>query len=372
MEEDKNVFDFNAKLLVPKNECVLLGEGISEGKMVRKILRSLPERFNYNVAAIKEARDLDTHSELISTLQTFEMGLRENKAGKKNNLAFKVSKVDDEDLHINELVQNIAFLTRKFQKFTKGKKYVGSSSNPQKEKNKTERKDNFEKGLGCYECEGYEHIRSECANLFKYQNTSKKAFHASHNDDETNESDHDEYEEETYIAKVAIQDGTQGEKSDTLDNFNSDPFYIKESDKEDDDHHAYILELQLIKERCEQVTDINQSLSKQLFQGTLGKDKLHDQLRKTQNDLEIKQKKLIHVHKLIKSLNSGTEKLDEILKQGRRDADKSGLSYSMRGSSKRTCIKGKSKMTKFTLGKGSNDEQKLLPGQIAKPTHIHR
>lgn len=85
MEEDETIVDFHTKLRAIVNECTLLGEQIIDSKVVRKILRSLPERFNYKVAALEKTRDLDNYSfgDLIATLRIFEMGLCFSKTGKK-------------------------------------------------------------------------------------------------------------------------------------------------------------------------------------------------------------------------------------------------------------------------------------------------
>jgi len=54
-----------------------LGEQISEPKIVRTILRSLPERFHAKIIAIEESKDIDSIplTELIGNLQTYELGL---------------------------------------------------------------------------------------------------------------------------------------------------------------------------------------------------------------------------------------------------------------------------------------------------------
>ena len=53
-----------------------LGEKIKEAKVVRKILRSLPESFWAKIINIKESKDLDEIKiqELIGSLQTYELG----------------------------------------------------------------------------------------------------------------------------------------------------------------------------------------------------------------------------------------------------------------------------------------------------------
>ena len=58
MLEHETISDFNSKLCDIANEAFALGEKYSDTKLVRKTLRSLPERFAYKVAAIEKARDV--------------------------------------------------------------------------------------------------------------------------------------------------------------------------------------------------------------------------------------------------------------------------------------------------------------------------
>ena len=54
-----------------------LGESIPKPKIVRKVLRSLLERFHAKITAIKELKDIDKiHlTELVGNLQTYKLGL---------------------------------------------------------------------------------------------------------------------------------------------------------------------------------------------------------------------------------------------------------------------------------------------------------
>ena len=81
------------------NSAFNLREQILKPKIVRKILRSLPERFHAKITAIKELKDLDSIplTKLIRNLQTYELGLaRVGKGGKGKNMALK-TKNDDND-----------------------------------------------------------------------------------------------------------------------------------------------------------------------------------------------------------------------------------------------------------------------------------
>ena len=59
MEEDETFDEFYAKLKNIVNFAFNLGEFITESKIVRKILRSLPERFHAKIAAFEEVKDID-------------------------------------------------------------------------------------------------------------------------------------------------------------------------------------------------------------------------------------------------------------------------------------------------------------------------
>ena len=88
MHEDKCIANFNSKLCDIANESFALGEKYSDAKLVRKTLRSLPERFAYKVAAIEEAKDVDSMKldELMGSLRTFELKFKKDK--KENGMDF--------------------------------------------------------------------------------------------------------------------------------------------------------------------------------------------------------------------------------------------------------------------------------------------
>ena len=99
MEEDESFDEFYAKLKDIVNSVFNLGETIPEPKIVRKVLRSLPERFHSKITAIEESKDIDQIllTELVGNLQTYELGLtRIDKTGKGKSSETDES-LDDED-----------------------------------------------------------------------------------------------------------------------------------------------------------------------------------------------------------------------------------------------------------------------------------
>ena len=89
ISEDESFNSFYGKL----NEVMIgkfnLGEKTEDSKIVRKILRSLPESFHAKVIAIEENKDLDEIKiqELIDALQTYELSLPSQRNSK--SLALK-------------------------------------------------------------------------------------------------------------------------------------------------------------------------------------------------------------------------------------------------------------------------------------------
>ena len=86
MNDDELFDEFYDKFKDIVNSTFNLGEKILEPKIVRKILKSLPERFHAKIIAIEESKDLDSIplTQLIGNLRTYELGLVKVGKGSKN------------------------------------------------------------------------------------------------------------------------------------------------------------------------------------------------------------------------------------------------------------------------------------------------
>ncbi|KAI5325525.1 hypothetical protein L3X38_034599 [Prunus dulcis] len=173
MDENETFSEFYAKLCVIVNACSSLGEKIPEDRVVKKILRSLPQRFQPKITAIEEIRDLNTLKvqELIGSIQTYEM--KHLALKKSKTVAFKVVNEED-DGHSNEDCsdEELTILTRRFMNFLKNQ---DPRSRDSKGINSKNRFVNY--------TDGYGHISSECANTLKKQKDSKnKAMHITWSD----------------------------------------------------------------------------------------------------------------------------------------------------------------------------------------------
>ena len=122
MEEDESFNEFYAKLKVIVNSAFNLGETIPEPKIVRNVLKSLPERFHAKITAIEESKDIDKIPliELVGNLQTYELGLtRIGKSSQTKSMALKAKSSDTDESSDDEDSKMKSYITRQFKKFIK-------------------------------------------------------------------------------------------------------------------------------------------------------------------------------------------------------------------------------------------------------------
>ena len=122
MQEDESFKEFYAKLKKIVNSDFNLGETILEPKIVRKMLRSLPERFHAKIIAIEESKDIDKIPliELVGNLQTYELGLTKiGKSSKSKSMALKAKSSDTNESSNDEDSKMKSYIMRQFKKFMK-------------------------------------------------------------------------------------------------------------------------------------------------------------------------------------------------------------------------------------------------------------
>ena len=124
MEEDKSFDEFYAKLKDIVNSTFNLGETIPKSKVVRKVPRSLPERFHAKITAIEESKDIDKIplTELVGNLQTYELGLTriwKSSKSKSKSMSLKAKSSDTDESFDDEDSKMKPYITRQFKKFMK-------------------------------------------------------------------------------------------------------------------------------------------------------------------------------------------------------------------------------------------------------------
>ena len=122
MDEDESFDEFYAKLKDIVNLAFNLKEQILEPKIVRKIVKPLPERFHTKIIVVEESKDLDSIplTKLIGNLQIYELGLaRVGKSGKGKNMALKTKDDDNDESYNDKDTKLKPYITRQFKKFIK-------------------------------------------------------------------------------------------------------------------------------------------------------------------------------------------------------------------------------------------------------------
>ncbi|KAK2417459.1 putative mitochondrial protein [Trifolium repens] len=309
MKDDESIQDFHLCILDIANSFEALGEKISDEKLSRKLLRSLPKRFDMKVTAIEEAHDISTMKmdELVGSLQTFEIVLNERSDKKNKSIAF-VSNTDDsndqsEEEEEDSLADAIAMLGKQFNKVLKR---VGSRNqqngqsirldiNKQQhsmKKTNPEEKSNQSKGVQCHECEGYGHIRSECGT---YQKRQKKGLTVSWSDEDTDE------ENESARHATALT-GTCVEVEDWESDEDEDVSYEELASTYKELVTRYEEMCRILEKQKKTINKLQTEVNMQVEKATQAEEKVI-QVNAQMDDLR----------KRVSQLNPGTNLLEEIL-----------------------------------------------------------
>ena len=132
MEEDESFDEFYAKLKDIVNSAFNLGETILELKIVRKVFKSLPERFYAKITVIEELKDTNKIplTELVGNLQTYELGLtRIGKSSKSKSMALKAKSSDMDESSNDKDSKMKSYIMRQFKKFMKNANAKGFNKN---------------------------------------------------------------------------------------------------------------------------------------------------------------------------------------------------------------------------------------------------
>ena len=175
MEEDESFDEFYAKLKDIGNSTFNLGETIPEPKIVKKVLRSLLERFHVKITTIKESKDIDKIplTELVGNLQTYELRLtRIGRLGKSKSMALKAKSSDMDESSDDEDSKIKSYITKQFKKFMKNANRKGfdkdrrqssSSQFKSQDKGKKDARDGGQytvpSGPKCFGCQGFRHMK---------------------------------------------------------------------------------------------------------------------------------------------------------------------------------------------------------------------
>ena len=156
---------------------------------MRKVFRSLLERFHAKITAIEESKDIDNIplTELVGNLQTYKLRLtRIGKSGKSKSMALKAKSSETNKSSEDEDSKMKSYITRQFKKFMKNANGKGfdkdrrQSSSFQfkgQDKGKKDAKEGGQYtilvGPKCFGCQGFGHMKHECPTYLKSIRKSK-------------------------------------------------------------------------------------------------------------------------------------------------------------------------------------------------------
>jgi hypothetical protein len=302
MLEEETFGEFYSKMNDLRNSMVSLGKPVSNVKLIRKILRSLPERFRIKVTTIEESKDLKEMKieELVGSLQTYELSLPLVK--KLKTIALKASKKKVEASSGDDSEEEgkaMAILAKNFRRLMRDDRFKKNFSEKMKkalrepEPKEEEKKD--PRGPRCFECSGFGHIRADCGNLKKGKG---KAYNVTLND-ESEEEAPESKKFLTFVAPLVEEE---------------DSYYSEHSDNGDDLKEAYTtlyVEYEKLTEGRKQHLHDLRSLQTEKRSLLLRIQEFEEKLLETQLQLE----------------RVTNEKLTRMLSIQKSPTDKTGLGY---------------------------------------------
>ena len=143
MKDNETIVEMISRFTDIVNGLKALGKTYKESEKVMKILRSLPSKLHTKVTTIQEAKYLTNLplEELIGSLMTYEINLakkqQEGEEKKKKSIALKVTTKEEEEMEEekqseeveeekqSEEDEDLALITRKFNKFMRGERFRG-------------------------------------------------------------------------------------------------------------------------------------------------------------------------------------------------------------------------------------------------------
>jgi hypothetical protein len=174
MKEGESMHDYFSNMFDVVNQIRRFGENLSDQKVVEKILRSMPMKYDHVVAAIEESKDLSvlTVDELFGSLQSHEDRMKRYEENSKENafytkLQFFKGKTSGETNESTGEGSTTRGRGGQFFRERRGGRGGGRSSNNYQYHNGREVEvgdegENSYRKPQCYYCKNYGHIERYC------------------------------------------------------------------------------------------------------------------------------------------------------------------------------------------------------------------
>ncbi|GAA0173246.1 hypothetical protein LIER_26902 [Lithospermum erythrorhizon] len=309
---------------------------MSNEKLIRKVLRTLPKKFAHKVTAIEEAQYLSTmgFDELIGNLTTFKMMFEAMEPSRGKGVALQVSNLDNGEENLAEIVNMLAKNFNKtlkrfnkkpysrgstignFDQWTdkgwKNSKYGGSNSSGNTQSRS--------KGIKCRECEGFGHIQIECPNYVKKQS---KSYYTTLSDEETEEEEESDNKASNFVV-FTVRDTKEMVVNPSVNECTTDNMSDEEGDLTEEE---LMVNYQLLFMKWLKLTQAYTSGEVERVSMLKKNEDLMQCVERKNLKICILEDKIQGMIKGIKMMNSSTIIWDEILLQGKRCGDNMGVGF---------------------------------------------
>ncbi|XP_019438838.1 PREDICTED: uncharacterized protein LOC109344531 [Lupinus angustifolius] len=168
MEENDKIGEYFTKILAITNQMKGYGESIIDLMIIEKIMRSLPQKFDFIVVAIEESKDITIMKieELQSSLEAHEMRLLDRCPSKRTKQALKASHMKEEDKKRDKKWRGKQVQNRRWAQNSERSKsnqdWLESSNRRGKPRLNQTQKRFDKKRVECFNCHKLGHYSYEC------------------------------------------------------------------------------------------------------------------------------------------------------------------------------------------------------------------
>ncbi|TYK01241.1 gag-pol polyprotein [Cucumis melo var. makuwa] len=164
MTEDESVSKYNERVLEIANDSLLLGENIPKSKIVHKVLRSLPRKFDMKETIENQLDNEVNQDESIAHLtKQFSKMARKFKSMNTTGKTVETDRYDGENS------------TRKVNDFSQ-----------RRNSDHGKKKQDVGRSFRCRECKGFGHYQAECPTFLRRQ---KKNYYATLSDEDSDDDE---------------------------------------------------------------------------------------------------------------------------------------------------------------------------------------
>ncbi|KAG7599440.1 Ribonuclease H-like superfamily [Arabidopsis suecica] len=351
MDEMETIEEFSGKISAIASEAHNLGKQYKDKKLVKKLLRCLPSRFESKRTAMGTSLDTDTieFEEVVGMLQAYELEITTGKGGSSKGLALTASGERNE---IQELKDEMSLMAKNFNRAIRRveKRGFARGQGADRDRDRSGKRNEVQ----CRECQGYGHIKAECPSLKRKElkcseckGTGHSKFDCvgskskpersyiveSDSESEDDDSDDDVKGFVSFVGIIEENSDSDVEDRDSIVQADDESEMEKDLDVDGQFRKMYDNWCLLSKEKIAwmeeklAILELNEKLKADLALENQKNSELVQRLGLEEENVRVLTQELSDTRKKIHMLNSGTKDLDSILASGRTGKSNFGLGY---------------------------------------------